>query len=887
VKKIAQAQSGIGAALILLGITVMAGWMLRNAAMVRILPNFVGMVFSTALCFALIGFALLLPSLKVRWAPVAQTATGWAVMTFAALILVENIGDRDYGFDFPGFHMWLLDHNLRPGRMATNTSIGFVFCGLALLLLRRVRSRARGMAIQVATFVVFTVGLTGLVGYSLDLELLYSWVHSARMALPSAIGMILAGTGLWLSWYPAEWYSSRRYFKEDEKVSFIGVAALVVVALTAGIAGFAAQQRALEKTVTENLITLLKRRVDLFQNVIRHSLADADANAARADLVRLMRLMRDNPENTGVLAQLHEIGKSMVTPRVNGIAVYDANNREIMEFGDFTGAPEIAIGLQRSVPATLLWRDGVHLNSRSRIVDGNDVIGYLVVEQSVPILTEQLAKQEGVGQTGSIIMCAAEPDHFHCLPISGGSRTEQIPRHNPTGETLPMNDAVQGKSGIFKGTDYRGRNVIAAYGPVDGSGLGIVVKQDTEELYRPMRDQLERTVPLLLLFVLVSASLLRSNVKPLATKLLISESDAREALAEVKASQERVRTIIETAQDAFIEMDLRGDITDWNSQAEKMFGWSRDEVIGRSLARTVFPERFHPTYEEVIHRFNETGNIEFFNQRVERIVVNRKGEEFPVEIMMGLVGTNGTYFFSTFIRDISERKRVERMKNEFISTVSHELRTPLTSIRGSLGLLTGGAAGEFPPKAKMLLDIANSNCERLVRMVNGILDIEKIESGNMQFDMLTQPLLPLVQQAIDATQGYAAQFNVKVALLADAPGVHVAVDRDRMIQVVVNLLSNAIKFSPSGGAVEVRIHPESDRVRLSVVDRGEGVPEKFREQVFQKFAQADSSDTRQKGGSGLGLSICKSIVEEHGGRIDFQSEAGNGSEFYVELPIAA
>jgi signal transduction histidine kinase len=170
-------------------------------------------------------------------------------------------------------------------------------------------------------------------------------------------------------------------------------------------------------------------------------------------------------------------------------------------------------------------------------------------------------------------------------------------------------------------------------------------------------------------------------------------------------------------------------------------------------------------------------------------------------------------------------------------------------------------------------------------MINNVLDIEKMESGNMRFDMVKQALLPLVEQAIEETQGYAAEFDVTLAVRAADPGLRVSVDSDRMTQVLINLLSNAIKFSPAGAAVEVRIARVQDHARISVVDHGEGIPEEFRARIFQKFAQANSSDARQQEGSGLGLNICKGIVSEHGGRIDFVSTRGLGTEFYVDLPL--
>ena len=189
---------------------------------------------------------------------------------------------------------------------------------------------------------------------------------------------------------------------------------------------------------------------------------------------------------------------------------------------------------------------------------------------------------------------------------------------------------------------------------------------------------------------------------------------------------------------------------------------------------------------------------------------------------------------------------MERLKNEFVSTVSHELRTPLTSIRGSLGLLAGGMAGELPDKARQLVEIAHSNSNRLTRLVNDILDAEKIESGKMRFDLAPHPILPLVEQALDAIRGYAAMHGVELALAPAAPAVNVHVDDDRLLQVLANLLSNAIKFSPANATVDVAVSLRAGRVRVSIADRGPGVPAGFHDRIFEKFSQADVSDARAR-----------------------------------------
>lgn len=241
----------------------------------------------------------------------------------------------------------------------------------------------------------------------------------------------------------------------------------------------------------------------------------------------------------------------------------------------------------------------------------------------------------------------------------------------------------------------------------------------------------------------------------------------------------------------------------------------------------------------------------------------------------------------TTYTDVTERRRTERMKNEFISTVSHELRTPLTSIRGSLGLIVGGAVGQVPPKVKEMVAIAHSNSERLVRLINDILDIEKIESGRLQFDLQTQPVAELVSQALKANAGYFQQYDVVPRLVDDAPGAMVRVDGDRFIQVMNNLLSNAAKFTPARGTVTVLLSRRDGRLRITVQDEGPGIPDSFRDRIFGKFEQADSSDSRRKGGTGLGLSIAKAIVERLDGRIWFETEAGVGTRFHVEMPELA
>ncbi len=228
-----------------------------------------------------------------------------------------------------------------------------------------------------------------------------------------------------------------------------------------------------------------------------------------------------------------------------------------------------------------------------------------------------------------------------------------------------------------------------------------------------------------------------------------------------------------------------------------------------------------------------------------------------------------------------------KAKSEFVSVASHELRTPLTSMRGSLGLLASGRFGELSKDAKSLFDIALRNTDRLILLVNDILDIQKIESGQLEFQMQAVAVGALVAQAVEANRDYANQFQVTYVLTDAAPRAVVLGDPNRLMQVLGNLLSNAAKFSPRKEQVRVSLFRAAGAVRIEVADRGGGIPESFRGRIFEKFAQADSSDTRGVGGTGLGLSIAKAIVEKHGGLIGFDSAPGTGTTFHVLLPEIA
>jgi PAS domain S-box-containing protein len=348
-------------------------------------------------------------------------------------------------------------------------------------------------------------------------------------------------------------------------------------------------------------------------------------------------------------------------------------------------------------------------------------------------------------------------------------------------------------------------------------------------------------------------------------------------------AEEKFRLAVEACPSGMVMTDSAGVIVLVNTAAECLFGYRRRELVGQRM-EILLPERLRGEYFKQRATFALNPQARRLQPSRELFGMRRDATEFPIEVWFNPIQTGDGLFLLSVIVDISERRRMDRLKDEFVSTVSHELRTPLTSIAGSLGLLMGGAAGKLPEAAARLLAIAESNSSRLVRLINDILDIEKIESGQVVFQFKRIDVRALLEQAIEANRAYADGFGVRLHLEPVAAGAELHGDPDRLAQVLTNLLSNAIKFSPRGGEVAVAAERRADFVCISVRDHGDGIPAEFQPRVFEKFAQANSCDARQKGGTGLGLSIVREIVTRLGGTVGFLDAEGGGTVFYVELP---
>ena len=344
-----------------------------------------------------------------------------------------------------------------------------------------------------------------------------------------------------------------------------------------------------------------------------------------------------------------------------------------------------------------------------------------------------------------------------------------------------------------------------------------------------------------------------------------------EQTRDIRNSEHKQRAILNSMTDAVITLNNEFVIKNINPAVTKIFGYSIEDLVNRKINFIVSDLREVSKHTETF--YEKEGH-------------HKNGLIFPIELVLNRMMVDDTIMYTCIIRNIAERKRVEKMKDEFVSTVSHELRTPLTSIHGALSLVASGVLDDSPEKANELLETADRNTERLMHLINDLLDMQKIEAGKLDFNIGSVDLSNAMGKFIIDNSSYAKQHNVKIEMGKSVENIMVKADPLRLDQIMSNLLSNAAKFSPEGSSIILDIVVDGSFAKISVVDSGEGIPEEYFAAIFDKFTQNDASATRAKGGTGLGLAITKQMVEAMRGSIDFTSIIGEGTTFNIFLPLA-
>ena len=427
--------------------------------------------------------------------------------------------------------------------------------------------------------------------------------------------------------------------------------------------------------------------------------------------------------------------------------------------------------------------------------------------------------------------------------------------------------------------------------PILQKGLDSITPEERDQIYnRWIRLKFDEQTDLRLIAVVIGVGVFLLAVFAFWNRKLQREVQNRlQAERELDRERQRLQEIIWGTNVGTWEWNVQTGETHFNERWAEIIGYTLEELEPLSIETWInaaHPNDLKRSKEQLEKNFS--GELERYECEVRMrhknghwVWVADRGKVVEWTADGQPLRMSGTH------ADITGRKNLDRMKSEFVSTVSHELRTPLTSIKGALGLVTGGALGDLPKRAREMIDVAHKNTERLILLVNDILDMEKLDSDQVEFEFRPLNLSELVKDAVETNLGYAQEHRVRFVVKTLAPDARVLGDSHRLTQAVTNLLSNAAKFSPDGGHVDIAVSCQDNVAQVSVRDHGEGIPEEFKDHIFERFAQSDAADNREKGGTGLGLSITKQIVEKHGGVIHFESQHGVGSTFSFSLPVCA
>jgi PAS domain S-box-containing protein len=353
---------------------------------------------------------------------------------------------------------------------------------------------------------------------------------------------------------------------------------------------------------------------------------------------------------------------------------------------------------------------------------------------------------------------------------------------------------------------------------------------------------------------------------------------AAEQIQHRRDAEER-RRIFETSLDLILVVDRQRNFLRVSPSARTILGYEPVDMVGRNAVDFLYPDDLDPIRAEM-RRARRGHTIRNFLTRY----IHKDGHIVMLEWTGVWSEPEQRHFFIG--RDVTEQKRIERIKDEFIATVNHELRTPATAIAASLTLLTNDVAGKLPEQVSRLISMAQSNCRKLAALLNDILDFETIASGKMTFNFGQVDLISLLDRAIAAMRPFARTLGVTLRFDALPTACTVETDSERLTQVMGNILSNAIKFSPTGGDVIISVAEQEDFYRIAVRDHGPGIPDEYKARIFERFIQVDASDARKRGGAGLGLAIVKELVVRLGGRVGCHDAPSGGSIFHVDLPRA-
>jgi PAS domain S-box-containing protein len=632
-----------GIFLALSGMAVMAGWLTPQQHVHQLLADYLPVAFNGALCFFAAGVALLLPASRPRTMNAGQVAASVLLLVLGGLSLLQHFSQADPGIDQLFALRTVNDGPQPPARMSPLASLGFMLAASAFVMLRRLgRSSAIQLAVQVLSHALLALGIFGLVGHSLRLELLYGWYRFARMVPHSAVGFIVLGSALWGLWFGTMKRSGAYADREDKRIAAIATLILFLLAFTGGLMGFVLSTERTEASLRQGMEATLANRTQFVETLIADRVKLSASLAADPAMAAALRAAHSqSPAATD--AALHKVHQHFVGAIVAGMSVLSADGKLLATQGRMETRPQLALPARSDV--TVMWNGHTILQVAVPVVQDGKLLGTLVIQHALAPVDRMIADAGLPGHTGDVVVCGAlGGDQIRCLP----SRLQPhgylpMTRMNANdGKPWPAARALEGESGIAFVTDGRRQRVIAAFGPVPGLRLALVVKQDTLELYAPIRAQLTDLLVLLTLLVGSSLVLLRSQLLPLVTSLLRAKRDAR-------FNEAKIRSVVESVADGLLTLDDLGTIESLNPAAAAMFGYAPGQVVGQHV-NMLIPS--HLQRGRLPASIDTTG--------IEAHGVRQDGSRFPIQVSIREMRFEHQRMFVGVVRDVSAHKHAEQ-----------------------------------------------------------------------------------------------------------------------------------------------------------------------------------------------------------------------------------
>ena len=657
-----------GIFLIVFGALTIFRWVFQNALIATLIPGSALMGVVAPLLFLAAGVCCF------EWSPhraLEHSLTRTAIertcrillVVIPSFILIEHLFNVNLGLDLQRVVVAPTPDTPHPGRVSANASLAFLLAGVALNLMRTSTQRYQRFILSMCVYSAIAISFSSLIGHFIRVETMYRFASGNKMLAPTAFAMsVLSGT----LWIILQKVGSQLGDKLGDKlnnaqrrITYRSILILAMVALSAGAAGFAVMRDGYEQTINSNIRLLASTNATSFTHIIEVSLRLPKTIAVRPSLRLILSVLDQHSNDAKTLVSLKEFGENNLAGGLTGVAFYSTSGVLLSQSGIMVHDAPVTHELQTAdQKAQLRWANGYILHAENQVVMNGRQVGKILTQERMPVIDKLLADIQASSAGTDALVCGRDQANAVCAPSRFYLKPFKIPMYNASGKlNFPINRALVGESGVTITPDLQGVMVYAAYLPLGDLGLGMVVKTSADALYAPLRARFIQLLAVMVTLVLLGTSVLLLQVRPLVVGL--------------NRERERSTVILETSTDAFIALGIDGMVTDWNRAAEKIFGWSVAETLGRNLADLIIPKAQRAAHNAGFAQFIQSGSGPVINATLEVNALKKNGETIPIELSIVAHHNGDGYLANAFLRDISDRKAIL----EKVSSSEKRLRT--------------------------------------------------------------------------------------------------------------------------------------------------------------------------------------------------------------------